>query len=63
MKLNTHKIERELFRLNMTKRELAERLKVSRQALWDMLRRESVTLATVNRLGSALDVDPKDLLI
>ena len=65
MKLNVEKIELELERLGRNKSWLAERMKRSRQQIQYLLsgNGNSVTLKTIERIGSALSLDPKDLII
>jgi hypothetical protein len=61
MKLNISKIEKELNRQGITKTAFAGTLNISRQRLYIMLK--TPTLKTAERLGKALDIYWKDLLI
>jgi len=62
-KLNTNKVKRELDVRRWTQQDLATRLGVTRQAVNDMLSRESAGLKLLDRVAKALGLDPKDLLI
>ena len=62
MEMNVHKIEKELKRLGLTRAKFAETyLKVSRQRFHVMLK--TPTLKTAEKIGKALDVSWRDLVI
>jgi len=63
MKVNTRKIEDELYRRRWSKVELANMLGMTRAAVSILLKKETTCLKTLNKIGEALDVDPKELLI
>ena len=62
MKLNIEKINRELKRLGWSKPRLAKELGLTRQGVYYYLS-SGATIWKAERLGDALGVDPKDLLI
>lgn len=62
MRLNKHKIDRELRRLNWDYTRFAKEGGMSKQLLNYYLHAPP-TIKTVERLGDILNLDPKDLLI
>ena len=62
MKLNIEKINRELRRLGWNKPRLAKELGLTRQGVYYYLS-SGATTWKAERLGNALGVDPKDLLL
>jgi hypothetical protein len=63
MKLNTKKIERERKRLGLSVMDMSVRLKMTRQAYYDLIKSASTKLSTVTALARELDCEGKDLLI
>lgn len=63
MKVNSKKIRFEIERLGWTQTELANRANMTKQALSIILTRETAQLETLNKIGKALNLDPRDLLI
>ena len=64
MRLNKRKINLELERLGWSKYRLAKEIGVKRQWIYAILANSGgCTLKTVDRIGQALGVDPKDLII
>ena len=61
MKLNTTKIKNELERIGHTQSWLADKMNISRQLLSYMVRSKKITHA--ERIGKALGIEPKDLII
>lgn len=60
MELNTEKILTELKRLGKNKKWLAEQLGVYPLWITHMLKHKPITQA--ERIGKALDIDPRDLI-
>ena len=60
MELNINKIHRELKRLGKNQSWLANEAKMSRQLLSYLLKKKSVGGA--EKIGKALDIDPRDLI-
>ena len=60
MKLNTDKIFKELDRLEQTQTWLAEKAGMSKQLLNYLLKQKS--LAGAEKIGRALDIEPRDLI-
>ena len=63
MELNIEKIQRELDRLGWSKYILAQKMKVTKETIYSIFRRNSTKISTINQIAEILDVDPKDLLI
>lgn len=64
MILNRKKIELELERLGKTKSWLAREMGATRQWIDQIINDDSgKTLETISKIGKALGVDPKDLII
>lgn len=63
MKVNIKKIYAELERMHWTITKLASEGGITRQALYLILERQTASLNTINKLGKAFNLDPKDLLI
>ena len=63
MKVNTRKIEDELVRLGWSQAKLADMLGMTRSGVSILLKKEATCLKTLNKIGEALNLDPKDLLI
>jgi plasmid maintenance system antidote protein VapI len=64
MKLNVKKIELELERIGKNQVWLAREMKVKRQWVHYLMNSTNgTTLKTIERIGKALGVDPKDLII
>jgi DNA-binding Xre family transcriptional regulator len=63
MKLNISKINRELQRLGISKPQFAERIGITKQAVYYIFEHESARFRTIEDIARALDLDPKDLLI
>jgi len=61
LKLNSKKVKLELIRIGKTQSWLAKQMKCSRQNVWEMLRNGSARSA--ERIGHALGIEPKDLII
>lgn len=63
MELNTRKLEREMARLSLSKKELCRKLGMHYQG-WDYIMRTRQTkLKTIQRIADFFEMDPKDLLI
>ena len=63
MRFNKEKLEAELERLGWTKQKLAEEMKVDRQYVDYYLRPGiNMTIKTIERFASALNMDGKDLI-
>ena len=63
MKVNSEKILSEIRRLGWSQARLAKEIGITRQAI-NYIIKESVTkISTLNKIGKALNFDPKDLLI
>ena len=63
MKVNTEKINGELERRKWSITKLALESGITRQALYLIFDKETASLKTINKIGKALNYDPKDLLI
>jgi len=63
MKINSKKILIELKNRKWTQKKLAEVVKITPQAISILLKRKRAKLSTINKLGKAFNLDPKDLLI
>jgi len=64
MKFNTEKYQRELDRVGLSYSDLAARIGIKRQTIYQCFAKpESMTFKTVTKLAKALDMDPKDLLV
>jgi len=66
MRLNIKKIQKEMKRRGWGYADLAKRLRVSRQAVWQNLhppKRHNFNLKTIEKIAKALELDPKDLLV
>ena len=67
MNLNTKKIELELERIGKNQMWLAGQMKRSKQQVNYLVKNNNkpcgVTLKTIERIGLALGIDPKDLII
>ena len=63
MKVNTKKIKIETKRLGWTLSTLAIKVGIPRQTLYLVLQNETAQLSTLNKIGEALALDPKDLLV
>jgi len=65
MKLHLEKIDRELKRLGWSKYKLGEMMRVRHQWVYQILNPnyKGTTLKTVTKIATALDCDPKDLII
>lgn len=61
MKLNTKKIRAELDRIDKSQTWLADRLGISRQRVWQILR--DASLKNAERIGKALNINPRDLIL
>jgi transcriptional regulator with XRE-family HTH domain len=62
MKVYSAKIKKELKRLGWTQTKLAERAGMTKQALSNILKRRFAQIESLNRIGEALGIDPRDLL-
>ncbi|MDO9463727.1 MAG: hypothetical protein Q7J67_00255 [bacterium] len=60
MELNTLKIKQELERLGENQAWLANKMKVSRQLLFYMIKSKKITHA--EKIAKALNLDPRDLI-
>ena len=63
MKVNTKKISAELERMKWSITKLALESGVTRQAIYLVMDKQTASLKTINSMGKALNLDPKDLLI
>lgn len=65
MKLNTNKIKSELKRLDWTPYRLSKEMKMANQTVYKILNSDGTgfTFRTVERFASALNIDPKDLIV
>jgi len=63
MKVNKRKIEDELARLHWSQAKLANMLGMTRSGISILLKKETTCLKTLNKIGEALNLDSKDLLI
>ena len=63
MKVNSKKIKFELDRLGWSMTKLALESGMTKQAISILIKRETAPLKTLNNIGEALNIDPKDLLI
>jgi len=64
MRFNTEKYQKELDRIGLSYADLAERIGIKRQTIYQCFKYpESMTFKTITKLAKALDMDPKDLLI
>jgi len=66
MKLNLKKIDLELQRLGWSKYRLAQEMGIIPSSIYAVLnpdRKAGMTFKTVDTIGAALGVDPKDLII
>ena len=61
LKLNSEKVKAELKRIHKTQIWLAGQMKCSRQNVWEML--ENGSARSAERIGHALNIEPKDLII
>lgn len=62
MEINTKKIEKEIERLGMTRKEFAAALGMHLQGLEYILRRKQTRLTTIQHIADYLGLDGKDLL-
>jgi DNA-binding Xre family transcriptional regulator len=60
--INIGKIEKERIRLKLSKIEMSRRLKMSKQAYYDILDNKSTKLSTLKKIAKILDFQYKDLL-
>jgi len=64
MELNKERIDYELNRQKMGKPELANKMGMSKQWIYQVLNSgKDIRLSTVEKFAHALGVDPKDLII
>ena len=63
MKVHSKKIKQELKRLKWTQTKLAKKAGITKQALSIILRRKTAQIETLNKIGEALNIDARDLLI
>ncbi len=63
MRVNTEKILFELTKLDWTACELAKKTGMTRAGISILLQRETAPINTLNKIGNALNLDPRDLLI
>ena len=63
MKVNTRKIEDELERRRWSQAKLASMVGMTRSAISILLKKETTCLKTLNKIGEALNLAPRDLLI
>ena len=63
MKVNSNKILNEIKRLGWSQAKLADKVGVTRQAIDYILKAKVTKIATLNKIGRVLELDPKDLLI
>ena len=63
MKVNSKKIYFEIERLGWSLNRLGIEIGMTRAAISILLKRERAPLNTLNKIGEALNLDPKDLLI
>lgn len=63
MKVNSKKIWFETERLGWSLAKLATKIGMTRSAVSILLKRERAPIKTLNKIGEALNLDPKDLLI
>ena len=61
--LNTERILLELTKLDWAQSDLADKIKMTRSAVSIFLKRRTAPLKTITKIGEALNLDPKDLLI
>lgn len=65
MKLNIEKIDKELKRLGWTKYQLAMKMEVKPQWIYQILssKYNGLTLKSIDKIAKALELDSKDLII
>jgi DNA-binding Xre family transcriptional regulator len=62
LRVHPETIQRELKRLNWTQTALAKKAQITKQGLSVILKRKTARIETLNRIGEALGIDPRDLL-
>ena len=62
MKLYTQKIKTELKRLGRNQSWLAKKIGMTRAGVSYIIKTQHVNLKTIDKIGAALDIDPKFLL-
>jgi len=63
MQVNSDKILFELERIGWSQEKLANEVGRTKQAISYLLKRRTAPLGTLNKIGKALKIDPKHLLI
>jgi len=63
MKINITKLEKERFRLGLSKAEFSRRFGLESSAYRKILDAESTTLKTLTKIASVLHIDPVNLLL
>ena len=63
MKINSKKIVDERKRVGLSHSGLARKLHMTRQGLWDLLKRGTAPLPKIDMIAKILNYDSKDLLI
>lgn len=62
MKINIPKLEAERARIGENKKVFAERIGLKLSTYVKMIKSESTKIATLEKIGNALHLDPRDLL-
>lgn len=63
MELDSDKIKSELRRRKLNTKDLAVMIGKDNITVIALLKKRSTTLATISKIGKAIDIDPRDLLI
>jgi len=63
MKINSIKIINERKRIGLSHSGLARKLQMTRQGLYELLKRGTAPLPKIDMIGKIFDLDAKDLLI
>jgi predicted DNA-binding protein (UPF0251 family) len=63
MKLNVEKIENQRKYLNMSVKDIADKMEMSRQSYYDILNSGSTKLSTITLLAEILELKGNELLI
>lgn len=61
--VNIEKIEKERNRLSLNKSDFAQKIGITKQAYYDLLRFKSTKLTTLDKIAKVLDFEARDLLI
>ena len=62
MKINTERVKYEMKIKGWQIIDLANALKLKERAVYSIFQKRTTKLKTINKLGAALGIDPKDLL-